>query len=220
MTFAFDRVRCKTLARRVPLAAAPRPTAFRICLNALRKSFVAFAVLLSACAAIGDEEVLWWQVGNPLDDDSLSDVQITTFHEGVKSAADLGVTEARIRVVGTDEYLMMASIEGDPDPAMPVPRDWYASVVSPYNSAAYSFAIELGNWDWNLGTWTMIATSETMSYTDLVKARHIIEWDGTDPSAPAVWNPTSYVIPEPSGGMLILVGFALLALRRRQDGGE
>ena len=175
---------------------------------------------LAVLSAKGDVEVLWWQVGDPLDDDSLSDVSITTFHEGVKSAAELGVTEARVRVAGTDNYLMMAPVEGVSDPALPVPTDWYATVVSPYASAEYSFVIELGNWDWNTGTWTMIATSEVASYTDLKNAGHIAEWDGTDPSAPAVWNPTSYVIPEPSGGMLMLVGFVLLALRRRRSGGE
>ena len=189
-------------------------------IHILRRAFAAFALPLVILSARADVEVLWWQVGDPLDDSSLSDVQITTFHEGVKSAADLGVSEARIRVAGTDEYLMMMPIDGSADPALPVPADWYASVVSPYASAEYSFAIELGNWDWETGTWTMIATSDAVSYTTLKTAGHIAEWDGTDPSAPAVWNPTSYVIPEPSGGMLMLVGFALLALRRRRSGGE
>ena len=210
MTFAFDR----DTVRRTP---PNRPTAFRICLNALRKSFVAFAVLLSACAAIGDEEVLWWQVGNPLDADSLSDVQITTFHEGVKTAAELGVTDARVRVEGTDVYLPMRDVG---DVAVPVPTDWYASVVSPYDSEAYSFVIELGNWDMDSGTWTAIATSEAGSYADLKGKGHIDSWESFDPQNPNTWQPVSYVIPEPSGGMLMLVGFALLALRRRQDGGE
>lgn len=189
-------------------------------IHILRRAVAAFALSLATLSARADVEVLWWQVGDPLDEGSLSDVQITTFHEGVKSAADLGVSEARIRVAGTDEYLMMMPIDGSADPALPVPADWYASVVSPYASAEYSFAIELGNWDWQTGTWTMIATSDAVSYTTLKTAGHIAEWDGTDPSAPAVWNPTSYVIPEPSGGMLMLVGFALLALRRRRSGGE
>lgn len=189
-------------------------------IHILRRAVAAFALSLATLSARADVEVLWWQVGDPLDEGSLSDIQITTFHEGVKSAADLGVSEARIRVAGTDEYLMMMPIDGSADPALPVPADWYASVVSPYASAEYSFAIELGNWDWETGTWTMIATSDAVSYTTLKTAGHIAEWDGTDPSAPAVWNPTSYVIPEPSGGMLMLVGFALLALRRRRSGGE
>ena len=189
-------------------------------IHILRRAVAAFALPLVILSARADVEVLWWQVGISNDDDSLNDVQVTTFHEGVKSAVELGVTEARIRVAGTDEYLMMAPVDGVADPAMPVPTDWYASVVSPYASAEYSFAIELGNWDWQTGTWTMIATSDAVSYTTLKTAGHIAEWDGTDPSAPSVWQPTSYVIPEPSGGMLMLVGFALLALRRRRSGGE
>lgn len=188
-------------------------------IHILRRAFAAFALPLVILSARADVEVLWWQVGDPLDDSSLSDVAVTTFHEGVKSAADLGVTEARIRVVGTDEYLMMMPFDGISDPAMPVPADWYASVVSPYASETYSFAIELGNWDWDNGTWTMIATSEAVSYRDLKTGGHIAAWDGTDPAAPSVWQPASYVIPEPSGGMLMLMGFALLALRRRRCGG-
>ncbi len=190
-------------------------------IHILRRAVAALALPLVILSARADVEVLWWQVGDPLDDTSLNDVQVTTFHEGVKSAAELGITEARIRVVEDGAYLSMLDVEtGDTDPAMTVPTDWYATVVSPYAAAEYSFVIELGNWDWNTGTWTMIATSEVASYTDLKTAGHIAEWDGTDPSAPAVWNPTSYVIPEPSGGMLMLVGLALLALRRRRSGGE
>jgi len=180
---------------------------------------IRLAILVVAAVpffAFGDEMVLWWQVGDPLDDSSLESVTVTTFHEGDKTAAELGVTDARIRVAGTDVYLPMMDLG---DVGMPLPMDWYASVISPYASAEYSFVIELGNWDWNAGTWTMIATSEAASYSALVSAGHIYDWDGMTPVPPSTWQPTSYVIPEPSGGMLMLVGFALLALRRRRSGG-
>ena len=164
-----------------------------------------------------EEMVLWWQVGDSNDDSSLSDVSITTFHEGVKTAAEMGVTEARIRVVGTDDYLMMSPVDGVADPAMPVPTDWYANVVSPYASEEYSFAIELGNWDWDTGTWTMIASSDAASYKSLRELGHIVDWDSINPQPPKAWNPTSYTVPEPSGGILLLAGGALLALRRRRS---
>ena len=52
---------------------------------------------------------------------------------------------------------------------------------------------------------------------DYLKANlHIANWDGIDPSYARPWTPTDFiVVPEPSGGLLILLGGALLALRRR-----
>lgn len=191
-------------------------------IHILRLAVLASALVLLQCVAHAETEVLWWQVGSKLEDDTytLDGVNVTTFHEGVKSAAELGVTEARIRVVGPnlgeDTYLTMVSVDGISDPAMPVPTDWYASVVAPYADAAYSFAIELGNWDWADDKWTMIATSEVVSYTTLKTAGHIAEWDGINPSAPAVWQAATYTVPEPTGGLLFVVGGALLALRRRR----
>ena len=62
----------------------------------------------------------------------------------------------------------------------------------------------------------MIATSEMVSYSSLKSAGHIAEWDGINPSAPSVWQAASYTVPEPTGGMLFVIGGALLALRRRR----
>ncbi len=176
---------------------------------------IAFLTLGWAFAVCATEEaVLWWQVEDP---------DVTTFHEGVKSASELGVTDARIRVTGkgADEYLMMAPF-GDDMPtysATGVPMTWYASVISPYNSASYSFMIELGNYDYGTGEWTVLATSEVRSYKWLVDAGHIMEnWDGHYPILQEIWIPDAYVVPEPSSGILLLIGGGLLALRRKRRG--
>ena len=169
-------------------------------------------------AAQADEEVMWWQVGDSLDASSLDDVMVTTFHEGDKSASELGVTEARIRVDGTDTYLAaMADPEGSfTFPAAIVPGEAYSSIVSPFASAEYSFVVELGNWDWDNGTWTMIAVSAPASYAELKSLGHIVELSTIEASPPTVWAPTSYTVPEPTGGLLFVIGGALLALRRRR----
>ena len=161
---------------------------------------------------------MWWQVGDSLHASSLDDVIVTTFHEGNKTASELGVTEARIRVDGTDTYLLaMTDPEGtDTFPAATVPGEAYSSIVSPYASAEYSFVIELGNWDWDNGTWTMIAASSAASYSELKDLGHIVELSTIEATPPTTWAPTSYTVPEPSGGLLFIIGGGLLALRRRR----
>ena len=80
-----------------------------------------------------------------------------------------------------------------------------------------SFAIELGNWE--NGEWVTLATSGTMSYSDLavtsVDGMHILQMrDGIDVANFQPWAPTSYAVPEPTSGLLILIGAGLLSLRR------
>lgn len=182
---------------------------------------VAFAVLL----AEGEPVVLWWQVGDPNDLSSLSGVEVRKFDGTTTSAADLGVVAARIRVDGTSDYLLQL----DPvDPENPgtwmftdldvwgVPAVWEAS-ISGYDgkSPEAQFVIELGNYvD---GKWTVEAVSEAASYTylrDNIEA--ISEWDpGISAMPKGVWQPQTYSVPEPNSGLLLLLGMAALALRRR-----
>ena len=82
-----------------------------------------------------------------------------------------------------------------------------------------SFAIELGNWEG--GEWVTLATSGTMSYNDLTVTDsdgvHILQMrDGIGLVNFQPWAPTAYSVPEPSSGLLVLIGASLLALRRRR----
>jgi len=69
-----------------------------------------------------------------------------------------------------------------------------------------SFVIEL----WNDGKF--VAQSETLSYAAALA--HIET--GNSLAHIAAWAPQSYAIPEPNSAMLLLVGCAALALRRRR----
>ena len=134
------------------------------------------------------------------------------------TAADLGVTHARIREVSTGNTVLMldpATADTYSLVAMDVPMTWLAD-VSAYASGSpeYAFIIELGNWDGS--NWSTLALSETASYADLVANNHIDTSSGYNPNPITPWNPTPYVVPEPSSGLLLLVGAALLALRRRK----
>ncbi len=80
----------------------------------------------------------------------------------------------------------------------------------------YSFVVELGNIDAN-DNWTTVATSAAATYSSL--GTYIHEKFDINPSSLAAWTPTEFTIaPEPSSGLLALMGFAILALRRKQKG--
>ena len=183
----------------------------------IRALFCLTAILFAHFAQADGLMALWWQVGDMTDPTSLGDVEVRLISGGTTTAADLGVTHARIREVNTGEYLQML----DPQTgafdleSINVPMTWLADVTAyASDSPEYAFVIELGNYDGS--NWSMLAVSETVTYTDLAANSHIDNVSGYNPNPVTPWMPSSYVVPEPTSGMLVLVGAALLALRRRR----
>ena len=86
----------------------------------------------------------------------------------------------------------------------------------------YSFIVEIGNvvWDENSGTasWVeTVATSAAAAYSTL--GAYIHQTFDINPGQMAVWTETSFnAVPEPSSGLLTVIGFAFLALRRTRKG--
>ena len=192
----------------------------------------AVSAFMTTAAHADDFMVLWWQVGDKEDwsDDgeSLQDVTVQGVNGAPSTTAyDLGVNAARIRATSGDTvtYLSMLNPAAQLNPTivsfdterMNVPTIWQADITDfTSGSPEYSFVIELGNWDGS--AWSTLAVSETVSYSDLNDIHHAIaQSNGTyNPNYADPWVATSYVVPEPTSGMLILVGAALLALRRRR----
>lgn len=76
----------------------------------------------------------------------------------------------------------------------------------------YSYYVELMAWDGaNAST---VGVSEWATYDALVSHGAIVPSGMGIPTTAHVWMPTTSV-PEPSSGLLLLVGFSLLALKRR-----
>lgn len=79
----------------------------------------------------------------------------------------------------------------------------------------YSFAIELGTWsdfealdaDWTLSAFSTIASYDKLA--DFRRTEISFQSEG-------IWNPTAYSAPEPTSGLLFMIGGALLALRRKR----
>lgn len=83
-----------------------------------------------------------------------------------------------------------------------------------WNYQNYSFYVELFNYDFSLDHGTSVGVSEWATYESLVSHGAIIPSGMGIPSTAHVWMPTVNV-PEPSCGLLMIVGFSLLALKRR-----
>lgn len=78
----------------------------------------------------------------------------------------------------------------------------------------YSFVVELGNIDAS-DNWTTVATSASATYSSL--ADYIHKTFDLNPGQTAVWTPSQFhAVPEPSSGLLALIGTAVLALRRKR----
>lgn len=161
---------------------------------------------LGALAARATEEVIWWQVPE--------DPSVETFHEGFKSASDLGATEARIRASDGNYLDLFIDPQELQSIGVPMEVEWFA--LPPSDAASLSFMVELGNWE--NGQWVGIAHSQSYTYSEL--ASHIVS-DWSNPYATlgaSPWIAEGYVVPEPSSGILLLIGGGLLALRRKRRG--
>lgn len=185
--------------------------------------FCAILFAVSAPASLYAEEggeLLWWLISDT-SKISGTDESGTTY-----TAADLGVTDARIRYSADDGsfgYLPLMGVAEDGSVqiysgalGVGLPGEYYAD-ISESSGPAYSFVIELGNWA--DGQWVRTTMkSESATYNSLVANNHISVWYGTDPipSYGRPWTPSSFsVVPEPCCSMLLVVGCAVLALRRR-----
>lgn len=161
---------------------------------------------LGAFVARATEEVLWWQVPD--------DPDVLTFQQGIVLASELDADEARV-ITSDGTYLVMPPYGGlDADSfGIPMGAAWYA--ILPDNPEGLSFMIELGNWD-DDDNWVGIAQSQSYTYAQL--RDHIVrDWDTPDPKpAVSIWIADGYVVPEPSSGILLLIGGGLLALRRKR----
>ena len=75
--------------------------------------------------------------------------------------------------------------------------------------------VKLGNFD--QGEWVKtLASSEPVSFNFLSMHEHVGSWSDIASDLTGVWKPSGYSVPEPSSGLLMLIGGALLALRRRK----
>lgn len=188
------------------------------------------AMFLLPCRLSANEGgvVLWWMIGEDYENITATAAD----GSGTVTAGELGVTDMRIRYESDDAsdtgYLSFWSVEADNSVAYydgssgmggnlgaGLPCEYFGDLGS-LSGTAYSFVVELGNY--KDGRWAGTAMeTDKVKYSELLEAGHIAEWNHDPNSAPAgyYWSPSGFtVVPEPTSGILALVGAALLSLRR------
>ena len=205
----------------------------RMCRGFSRVVALAAVILTAGVLPAGENDVLYWMI----DDTATVDGEaISTFFANYE-AAEGSAFAARIRVTGgnitedtfLDLYLPGYGLDvGGGEYGVEfseVGGYWGAGVPTGNQSPSgnysagspeYSFIVELGNID-SSDNWTTVATSAAATYSSL--ADYIHQTFDMNPSSLAVWTPTSFnAVPEPSSGLLVTIGFAILALRRKGKG--
>ena len=204
----------------------------------LFKIAACLAVALTAGVASAGDDVLYWMVDNSatVEKDGVTS-SISSFFESY-DAPDGSAFAARVRVTGgdiqdgQDVFLDLYIPGSDVDEGggawgvefSDAGGYWGAGVPTGNQSPSgdfsagtpeYSFIVELGNID-SSDNWTTVATSASATYSSL--GNYIHRTFDMNPSSMAVWTPTAFTaVPEPSGGLLMTMGLALLALRRKRS---
>ena len=196
------------------------------------------AVALTAGVASAGDDILYWMIDNSATVEKAGvTTSITSFFDNY-GAPEGSAFAARVRVTGgtiqdgqdvfLDLYIPGYGVDtGNGDLGVEfsdVGGYWGAGVPTGNQSPSgdfsagtpeYSFIVELGNID-SSDNWTTVATSASATYSSL--GDYIHETFDINPGQIAVWSPTTFTapVPEPSSGLLMAVGLALLALRRKR----
>lgn len=86
----------------------------------------------------------------------------------------------------------------------------HGSDISGYNNSTWSFYVELTRGS------DVVYTGKTFSYTDLYNNGYIATSFNSNESIAALQRSNFSIVPEPTSGLLLLMGGAMLALRRRR----
>ena len=179
------------------------------------------AICLAGTASADEAGILYWMVNKPTivrNCETVASLKDYTSPEGyVADAARVVATKDGETVflnlyegttVGGDFSLTeMIDIDLDGDfCAGPV-----VASLPGLNAESYTYAIELGAFD-SVGGWVTLAVSDPRTFGEIAEFSKLDDLS----LPPAIWQPTTYNVPEPTGGLLTLLGLAVLALRRKE----
>jgi len=183
----------------------------------MKKSFLVAVVLLASAAV--QASYLYWTVDSSISTDNtgasytMGQPTGSTFYEGAVMHAVNGSSDTALQYhsVGTD-----GRVSGDLGTQAGA-GTWVVDVSTLKEKDGYSFYIEYIGYNAATGGSGQIAVGETKTYAEL--ASSMAEYDGISlkpVSAANIWHGGTVNAPEPTSAMLMLLGVAGLALRRKQ----
>lgn len=160
-------------------------------------------VVCLACAAVlglvASADTLYWQVDTSADN-AYAPIKNQTF-----SYAKLYATDGT-----TTTELASVAAEADGKTMKPTLTD-----LGDYGSNTYSFYVELLNYADGVST-SVYTQPYASTYNELVSAGYVSTQAMATPEGFALGGFNGAAVPEPTSGVLLLIGGAMLALRRRR----
>jgi len=156
-------------------------------------SFVGFA------SVVANAEALYWQVGEDA-------AQTFDYAQLMVTGGSLGSGSTDLDLIGSEKgaqysYTPVANTE-----------------LGQYASSEYSFFVEFLNYSEASG-WTTVSSTQPVGYSTLLSSGYVAVDMPTSMalSAGTTGFNMAGAVPEPTSGLLLLMGGAMLALRRRRQ---
>ena len=170
----------------------------------MKKILLIAAVAVAAFSA--KASYLYWQVSSEAvaayatDSSAIYGVQVTLGGNAVTQSTTDGTS--------TGSSIVSLSTAQSPG--------YYIDLAS-YSSSQSSFVIEIIQYDTSSKKWSTIAQSESLAYTAVSASNYVVDTTSLTPGTAVAWTGGTYGVPEPTSGMLAMIGFALMALKRRRQ---
>ena len=184
----------------------------------MKKLFILFAAIAAGLTLKAD--VMYWQLGTPgsntFNGQTWNTVRVASVANGTSTPVMSGYSYLYLTPTTNPDENSTSTMIGGTSAA-----NGYFAVLPSSDANTYSYFIELGNF--NGTTYTALAQSSAIAYSDL-SPTYVITTAQLDDilghmstATMEAWTGGSYqAVPEPTGGLMVLVGLSVLALRRRK----